>query len=227
MRPRDGATSSVACGSTRDDGVVTDPSTTTVHWEGAYARGEQALSWYTPSAAVSLRLITAANVATSAAVIDIGGGTSRLVDALIERGVKDLSVLDVSDAALVETQRRLTGHATKVRWLVQDIRGWRPHRTYGLWHDRAVFHFQANHADRDAYLYALNTGTAPGSVAVFATFAPDGPTQCSGLPVRRYSPEQIAETLGDQWQLESAEHEEHTTPAGIVQPFSWALLRRK
>jgi len=205
---------------------VTDPSTTT-HWDGAYARGEQTLSWYAPSATVSVRLITAANVASNAAVIDIGGGTSRLVDALIERGFEDLSVLDLSDAALVETQRRLAADAPKVHWLVQDIRDWRPSQTYGLWHDRAVFHFQANHADRDAYLRALNAGTAPGSVAVFGTFAPDGPTQCSGLPVQRHSPEQIAETLGDQWQLESAEHEEHTTPAGTVQPFSWAVLRRK
>ncbi len=206
---------------------MTDPSTTTTHWDGAYARGEQTLSWYAPNAAVSLRLITAANVATSAAVIDIGGGTSRLVDALIELGFEDLSVLDVSDAALVETQRRLAGHATKVQWLVQDIRNWRPHRTYGLWHDRAVFHFQANHADRHAYLAALNAGTAPGSVAVFGTFAPDGPAQCSGLPVQRYSPEQLAVTLGDQWQLESAKDEQHVTPAGTVQPFSWAVLRRR
>jgi hypothetical protein len=145
---------------------------------------------------------------------------------LIELGFEDLSVLDVSDAALVETQRRLAGHATKVQWLVQDIRNWLPHRTYGLWHDRAMFHFQANPVDRDAYLAALNAGTWPGSVAVFGTFAPDGPTSCSGLPVRRYSPEQLAETLGDQWLLESAEHEQHTTPAGTVQSFSWAVLRR-
>lgn len=167
---------------------MTDPSTTTAHWDGAYARGEQALSWYAPSAAVSVRLITAANVATSAAVIDIGGGTSRLVDALIELGFEDLSVLDVSDAALAETQRRLAGHATNVQWLVQDIRDWRPHRTYGLWHDRAVFHFQANHADRDAYLRALNTGTAPGSVAVFPQVRPGradpvlGPTPAALQP---------------------------------------------
>lgn len=208
---------------------MTDPSTTTAHWDAAYAGGEQTLSWYAPSAAVSVRLITAANVATSAAVIDIGGGTSRLVDALIERAFEDLSVLDVSDAALVETQRRLAGHATKVHWLVHDIRDWHPHQTYVLWHDRAVFHFQANHADRDAYLAALNTGTASGSVAVFGTFAPDGPAQCSGLPVQRYSPEQLAVTLGDQWQLESAEHEQHTTPTGTgtVQSFSWAVLRRR
>lgn len=206
---------------------MTDPSTTTAHWDGAYARGEQTLSWYAPSAAGSVRLINAADVPSSAAVIDIGGGTCRLIDALIERGFEDLSVLDVSEAALVETQRRLAAHAAKVHWLVQDIRDWRPHQTYGLWHDRAVFHFQANHADRDAYLAALNAGTAPGSVAVFGTFAPDGPTSCSGLPVQRYSPEQLAVTLGDQWQLESAEDEQHTTPTGTVQSFSWAVLRRR
>ncbi|WP_322780365.1 class I SAM-dependent methyltransferase [Frankia sp. Cas4] len=211
----------------REGAALNDPTATAAHWDNAYARGERTLSWFEPTAAFSVRMIEAADVDRSAAVIDIGGGASRLVDTLLGRGFSDLTVLDVSTAAEQETRRRLGERAARVRWLVQDVRRWRPDRIYRLWHDRAVFHFNTARADLDGYLAALDVGTAPGSVAVFATFAPDGPTHCSGLPVARYSREQISATLGDSWQPVLTELEQHTTPSGAVQPFTWTVLRRR
>lgn len=207
--------------------MVSEPASTGDHWDSAYQRGEQTLSWYEPTPVFSLQMIDAAGLQAPAGVIDIGGGSSRLVDVLLECGFADLTVLDVSAAALEDARGRLGAQAASVQWLVEDIRAWRPDRRYQVWHDRAVFHFHRGPADRDAYLTALDAGTGPGSVAVMATFAPDGPTHCSGLPVARYSPDQLADILGAQWDLLRAEREEHVTPAGVMQPFTWALFRRR
>jgi hypothetical protein len=113
-----------------------------------------------------------------------------------------------------------------VQWVTADILNWRPERRYQAWHDRAVFLFQVTPGQRLRYVRALDPATGPGSVAVFGCFAPDGPEQCSGLPVARYNPAQLAGELGGQWQLISQERQEHVTPAGAVQPFTWAALRK-
>jgi hypothetical protein len=124
-------------------------------------------------------------------------------------------------------RRRLGPRAGQVRWLTADVLTWQPGRRYRAWHDRAVFHFLTAPQQRRDYLRALDAATGPGAVAVFGRFAPDGPEQCSGLPVARYIPDQLAGELGGQWRLVGQDRQEHVTPAGLVQPFTWAALRRQ
>jgi hypothetical protein len=175
---------------------------------------------------MSLRMLDTAGVSAADGVVDVGGGASTLVDALLERGYRDLTVLDISDAGLRTAQRRLAAAAQDVCWLVEDLLTWRPGRNYQVWHDRAVFHFLTSGAAQDRYRDALTDATAIGAVAIFGTFAPDGPPRCSGLPVARYSPESLAYVLGQRWRLAHHDREEHSTPAGAIQPFTWAVFRR-
>ena len=162
----------------------------------------------------------------SDSLIDVGGGASTLVDALLDRGGTDLAVLDLSAEGLRAARHRLGPDASRVRWIVQDLLTWVPDRTWRIWHDRAVFHFFTTDASRQRYLKALDGATTFGSSVVLATFASDGPQQCSGLPVARYDVHQLADLLGPTWQLLSDGHEEHITPAGGMQPFTWAAFRR-
>jgi hypothetical protein len=196
------------------------------HWDSAYAQGEQTRSWFQQYPGASLRMLDAAGVTPQDSVIDIGGGASPLSDSLLERGHEDLSVLDVSAVALRITQRRL-GPTEHVQWIVADLLTWNPPRTYAAWHDRAVFHFITTGRDKQRYLTTLSTATGPGSVAIFGCFAPDGPQSCSGLPVARYGTADLALKLGDHWTLIASEREEHHTPAGGIQPFTWAAFRRR
>ena len=131
-----------------------------------------------------------------------------------------MSVLDISDTALQIGKARL-GEAAPLTWLRADLLLWRPARRYGLWHDRAVFHFLTDQDDRDLYLRLLGTTIEPGGAVVIGTFAADGPERCSGLPVARYSPEALAELLGAGFRVAVTRRELHTTPAGVVQPFTW------
>jgi ribosomal protein L11 methylase PrmA len=198
---------------------------TAEHWDGAYAAGEQTRSWSQPYPGASLRMFDAAGVTPQDSVIDIGGGASLLANSLLERGHEDLTVLDVSAAALRIAQRRLEATENAVEWIVADLLTWTPQRVYAVWHDRAVFHFITADQDRQRYLTNLSAATKPGSVATFGCFAPDGPRFCSGLPVARYSSDDLATSLGDGWTLVATEHEEHHTPAGAVQPFTWGAFR--
>jgi hypothetical protein len=200
---------------------------TAEHWDSAYAHGERTRSWFQQYPGASLRMLDAAGVTSQDSVIDIGGGASLLVDSLLERGHKDLTVLDVSAAALHITQRRLGPTEQGVEWIVSDLLTWNPQRAYAVWHDRAVLHFITADPDKQRYLTTLSAATKPGSVAVFGCFARDGPQSCSGLPVARYSTDDLATSLGDDWTLVATEREEHHTPAGGVQPFTWAAFRRE
>jgi hypothetical protein len=123
-------------------------------------------------------------------------------------------------------QRRLAPPAEKVQWLTADVLTWQPQQTYQAWHDRAVFHFLTTARQQRDYAGTLRAATAPGAVAVFGCFAPDGPQQCSGVPVTRYSPAQLAHELGDDWRLISHDREDHIIPAGLIQPFTWVVLRK-
>jgi len=162
-----------------------------------------------------------------AAVIDVGGGASPLTRALLDRGFRDLTVLDISAAGIRHARDRLGPSAGQVHWLTADVLSWRPRRRYQAWHDRAVFHFLTIEEHRQQYLHTLDTATAPGAIAVFGCFAPDGPQQCSGLPVARYSAAQLARQIGAEWLLISQDREEHITPAGTIQPLTWVALRRQ
>jgi trans-aconitate methyltransferase len=128
---------------------------------------------------------------------------------------------------LQHARDRLGSRADQVHWLAADVLTWQPRRHYRAWHDRAVYHFLTTDGHRQQYLHTLDTATAPGAIAVFGCFAPDGPQHCSGRPVARYSPAQLARQLGVKWNLMSQDREEHITPAGTIQPFTWIALRRE
>ena len=196
------------------------------HWNRAYAtKAETAVSWYQPHLAISSELIRT-TAAKDAALIDIGGGASTLAEDMLRAGHRDVSVLDISANALKRTQDRLGEAARAITWIVADITMWSPPRTWDVWHDRAVFHFLTEHAAQDAYITALRAGTQPGSTAVIATFALDGPERCSGLPVQRYGACELAARIGPPFTLIDQRTEKHTTPAGTIQSFCYAVLRR-
>ncbi len=195
-------------------------------WDDAYAQGDATRSWFQATSAMSLRMLDAAGVTAADSLIDVGGGASPLAGALLERGFHDVTVLDISAVALRHARQRLGPHAERVHWLIADIRTWQPPRRFAAWHDRAVFHFLTAIADRQQYMRAMSAATAANAVAVFGCFAPDGPRQCSGLPVARYGPRDLAAELGQDWTLIADDREHHTTPADLTQPFTWVALRR-
>lgn len=197
------------------------------HWDDAYAQGETTRSWFESEPVMSLRMIDAARVDSTASAVDVGGGTSRLVDHLLARGHHDLTVVDVSAAALRIARERLGSDAEKVQWVHTDIREYSPGRVFDLWHDRAVLHFLTEAVDHRRYRDILDTASRSGTVAVFGCFAPDGPTHCSGLPVARRDPDDLADFLGADWSMVAQERELHATPNGAVQPFTWATLVRR
>ena len=197
------------------------------HWEEVYRqKAEDTVSWFQVHPEYSLELIREAGVKPADPIIDVGGGASRLVDHLLAEGYSDLTVLDISETALERAGARLGAKALQVKWLVADLTAWRPERRYRLWHDRAVFHFLTDPADRAAYRAGLKSALAPGGHAVIASFALDGPEKCSGLPVQRYSPETLAAEFGTGFHLSTSRHETHLTPAGRVQSFQYSVFLR-
>ena len=196
-------------------------------WTRTWAKGETNLSWYQPKATVALEIVDELAPSRVAPVIDVGGGSSPFIAALSERGFSDLTVLDATDAGFGYLRDRLGTRSEGVEFIVADLAEWKPARSYSLWHDRAVFHFFTEEAERRHYLVALKSALPPDGVALIATFALDGPQQCSGLPVRRYDAEGLAAALGDDFELLLERREEHTTPAGRMQPFTWVAARRR
>jgi hypothetical protein len=190
------------------------------HWDHRYSgAGATGVSWYQPEPAMSLALIDRLHMAKDAPVIDVGGGASLLVDRLVARGYTDLTVLDVSSTALEIARRRLDD-AVRVRWLHENILTWEPERRYALWHDRAVFHFLTNAGERAKYLTTMRQALSDSGTVIIGTFASDGPERCSGLPVARYDAADLERLLEGFTVVESS-REEHVTPGGIVQPFTW------
>ncbi|HLJ72910.1 MAG TPA: class I SAM-dependent methyltransferase [Roseiarcus sp.] len=199
------------------------------HWRQVYAgKGEQDVSWFQENPAPSLDMIAQAGAGLDAKIIDIGGGAARLVDALLDKGFRDVAVLDLSEAALAIAKARLGERARAARWIVADATAWRPEpASYDVWHDRAAFHFLVDAADRDAYIARLTEAVKPGGHAIIATFAPDGPEKCSGLPVARYDGDTLAGTIGDGFALIETRRHDHTTPWGSEQRFQFSLFRRR
>jgi trans-aconitate methyltransferase len=206
---------------------MADQAQAAAHWDAAYAQGDDTRSWYEEHPRMSLRMLASAGVSAADARIDVGGGVSPLAGVLLDRGFGDLTVLDISAAGMQHARERLGPRAGQVHWLTADVLSWHPSRRYQAWHDRAVYHFLTTKEHRQQYLHTLDTATAPGAIAVFGCFAPDGPQHCSGLPVARYSPAQLASHLGAEWLLISQDREEHITPAGTIQPLTWVALRRQ
>ena len=199
----------------------------TEHWDRVYtAKGDLEVSWFESDPATSLSMLDAAALSTDSCVIDIGGGNSRLADRLVERGLTCITVLDVSAVAIARARARLGEAAGRLRWIVADVTGdWTP-PAIDLWHDRAVFHFLTEPADRARYVERLTQAVRPGGSVVIATFAPDGPETCSGLPVVRYSADALAATLGPTFRLEQSLTRTHGTPWGSSQAFQYARFSR-
>jgi SAM-dependent methyltransferase len=198
------------------------------HWNEVYGtKPAETVSWYEDEPRNSLAMLDAAGIGPDAAVVDVGGGASRLVDALLDRGFTRVSVLDLSSAALDVARARLAGRAGQVEWVVQDVTCWEPASgSIDLWHDRAVLHFLVDEQDRQAYLRALGAGLKPGGFAILAPFALTGPEKCSGLPVCRYSPESLQFLLGSGFTLMKSLAATHITPGGSRQDFIYCLFRR-
>jgi SAM-dependent methyltransferase len=200
------------------------------HWDDVYgAKAADELSWFQATPAVSLRLLGRFAPPPSS-VIDVGGGASTLVDVLLDEGWADVTVLDVSATALEAVRARLGDrHEHRPLLVHADLLGWDPPRQYDVWHDRAVFHFLVEPTDRRRYVDIAARAVRPGGHLVVATFAPDGPAQCSGLPTARYDAEALAREFASGFDSQPchAEREEHCTPSGVVQPFTWVVLRRR
>jgi SAM-dependent methyltransferase len=197
------------------------------HWDNVYrTKATDSVSWYQPSPDGSLAAIARTGVSLSAPVIDVGGGASLLADRLFERGYTDLTVLDTAGSALDIVRKRIGTSAAKVEFIVADVVHWMPQRTYAVWHDRAVFHFLTSDADRAAYVRALNAGLGAGGFLILATFAADGPEKCSGLPVRRHDPVALAAAVGTGFRTVDIWREDHMTPGGSIQPFTWGLFEK-
>jgi trans-aconitate methyltransferase len=201
----------------------------TNHWQAIYERRAPAeVSWFQAQALSSLELVERAGISRDAPLIDVGSGASTLVDGLCSAGYRDITLLDVAAAAFVETRRRLEGRPEgSVQYVVADVTRWTPPRKYALWHDRAVFHFLTAEADREAYRSVLAAALAPGAHAIVATFALDGPEQCSGLPVRRYSAASLASEFEDLLEPVEDRAALHTTPTGASQSFLFVRFVRR
>ncbi len=203
-----------------------DSNSRTAHWDSVYQRlTPSGVSWYESEASTSLSLIKDLNLPTDTSILDVGGGASTLVDGLVAGGYSDVSVLDLSSAALDAARHRL-GPDVPVRWLNEDLLNWAPDRRYGLWHDRAVFHFLTEPEDRTRYLDLMDRAVAAGGRVIMLTFAPEGPDRCSGLPVARYSAEDLASALAPNFEVIDSGRQAHVTPSAITQPFTWVVAAR-
>jgi SAM-dependent methyltransferase len=197
------------------------------HWTQVYRRAApHEVSWFEAVPERSLELILATGVAKDAPILDVGGGASTLVDHLLREGFKDLTVLDLAAPALAAARARLGPAAARVEWIEADATAFRPPRPYALWHDRAVFHFLTDPAERERYLEVLRAALTPGGHAVLATFGPKGPTRCSGLEVERYSADRLCGLLGLGFRLERSLLADHVTPAGVRQQFLYGWWTR-
>ena len=203
--------------------------TTQAHWERVYAtRSHTEVSWYQREPRVSHELIERVAPARSAAILDVGGGASTLVDALLVRGYTNLGVLDIAAGALGAAHDRLGARGDTVAWLAADVLHYPfTPQSVDVWHDRAVFHFLTEAADRRAYVAQATAAVCPGGHIIVATFAIDGPAQCSGLDVCRYSPDLLHEEFGAGFDLVAHTFEEHITPTGGAQRFQYSVLARR
>jgi SAM-dependent methyltransferase len=184
------------------------------------------VSWYQARPEMSLRLIEVYVPNRDAALMDIGGGASRLTDELANAGYRDLSVLDISEEGLSHLKKRMGCRATGIHWVVADVTLWTPDRIYDLWHDRALLHFLTEAKDQSAYAAALRAALKPSAIAIIAGFAPGGPEKCSGLPVVQHDHASLGALLGTEFEFVETREEVHLTPWNTEQAFRYHVMRR-
>ena len=198
------------------------------HWQKVYhTKKTNEVSWYQSYPAISLDLIASTGIGLTQKIIDVGAGASILVDKLLEKGFKDITVLDISSKAIEAAQQRLGKDAQKVNWIEVDVTAFSPAHPYDLWHDRAVFHFLTGPEDRKKYIEVMNKMVKPHGHVIMATFALEGPPQCSGLKVERYDSDKLAKELGDSFELIESVDEEHLTPWKAGQKFIYCCFMKK
>ncbi len=198
------------------------------HWQRVYTDKEPTdVSWYQRVPSKSLRLIRATGAARSGPVFDAGGGASTLVDQLLAGGYTDISVLDVSGKALERSRARLGEQADAVHWIESDVTAFVPSRRYEVWHDRAVFHFLTDPGERSKYIDVLERALLPCGHLLLATFGPEGPERCSGLPVQRHDIGTLQLLLADRFDLRDHAFEVHQTPSGSAQQFLYSWWQRR
>ncbi len=198
------------------------------HWERVYRdKPVTAVSWFEAEPRQSLDLVARTGIETTQPVIDVGGGASRLVDRMLGRGFRDITVLDISAGALEHARRRLGPDGTRVNWIVSDVLEFRPERRYSLWHDRAALHFLTDAADRQRYTTTLREGLAPGGWVILSAFGPEGPERCSGLEIVRYDAFGLGRLLGSSFTLHHEAIGMHATPMRTQQQFIHTLWQRE
>ena len=197
------------------------------HWERIYrTKDPTRVSWYQPEARLSLDLILHVAPDTATPIIDVGGGASTLVDGLLDVGYRNLTVLDLAPSALGIAQQRLGERAAKITWMTANVlEAELPAAGYAVWHDRAVFHFLTDRRDRARYVAQARHAVRPGGHVIVASFSPEGPPQCAGLEVARYSPEGMHAEFGEGFRLLDSVREDHHTPGGALQAFVYCLCR--
>ncbi len=196
-----------------------------VYWDDRYRTiGHANASWYQHRPILSLRLIEELEVGEDAAIVDVGGGASALVECLIDDGYIDLTVVDISADALEQARAQIPH--SHVEWVHADVRIWQPTRVYEVWHDRATYHFLTDAADQARYWQTAREHVHAGGFVIVAVFAEDGPTECSELPVKRSTVAELVAAMGEGFDVVKSEDEFHLTPGGAVQPFHWVVAKR-
>ncbi|MCV9387546.1 class I SAM-dependent methyltransferase [Reichenbachiella ulvae] len=197
------------------------------HWEDIYhTKSLNEVSWYQPIPQTSLELIAACQLPKDAKIIDVGGGDGFLVDHLLDNGYLDLTVLDISKAAIDRAKQRLGDRADQVQWIVADASSFTPDQSYDLWHDRAAFHFLTQKNDIDHYLKSLSKGLSSGAYLILGTFSENGPKKCSGIEIKQYSALSMQELLKDQFEVIKTMNVDHPTPFDTVQNFTFGSFKK-
>jgi trans-aconitate methyltransferase len=197
------------------------------HWENIYQTKElKDVSWFQPTPETSLDFIKQFNVPTTAKIIDIGGGDSFLVDHLIDLGYQDISVLDISAAAIDRAKQRLGERANKVTWIVADAATFKPIEKYDFWHDRAAFHFLTDEQEISNYLETAQQNINPAGVLVIGTFSEQGPKKCSGIEIKQYSETTMTDRLKKFFEKIKCITVDHTTPFDTIQNFVFCSFRK-
>ncbi len=198
------------------------------HWENVYkTKSLEEVSWYQPIPETSLSFIKNANLPIEAKIIDIGGGDSFLVDHLLELGYQNISVLDISEAAIDRAKERLGAAAGQVKWIVSDILEFQPTEEYDFWHDRAAFHFITDDREIELYLLKARQALGPKGLMLIGTFSESGPTKCSGITIKQYSDDSMASKFDPYFNKIKCGFFDHPTPGGSTQQFVFCSFRRK
>lgn len=198
------------------------------HWEKVYrTRPLEDVGWYQPRPETSLDFIEKLNIPLAARIIDVGGGDSLLVDHLLDLGFEDLTVLDISSAAIERAQQRLGDRASGVKWIIKDVVKYDPDEKYDLWHDRAAFHFLTNEEDISRYVSIAEKGVKPGGHLVIGSFSEEGPHKCSGLEITQYSERSLSQRFERSFRKIESLKVDHTTPSGALQNYIFCSFKRE